>query len=63
MNRSLSGAGAVLALLSLACTRTGPDGGSLLADLEATIASQQVVNHYLFTSVTPKANLLGPGPG
>jgi hypothetical protein len=54
MNRSLNGAGALLALVSLACTRTEPGSGSVLADLEKTIASQQTVNHYLFTSVTPK---------
>lgn len=46
-------AGAALMLAFTACNRP-PRQSSVLDDLEATIAAQEVVNHYLYTSVTPK---------
>jgi hypothetical protein len=45
-------AGAAFILVFAACNR--PQRSGLLDDLEETVAAQQVVNHYLFTSVTPK---------
>jgi hypothetical protein len=45
-------AGAACVLVFAACNR--PQRSSLLDDLEQTVAAQQVVNHYLYTSVTPK---------
>jgi hypothetical protein len=44
--------GAALILVFAACNR--PQRSTLLDDLEQTVAAQAVVNHYLFTSVTPK---------
>jgi hypothetical protein len=44
--------GAALVVGFAACNR--PQRSDLLDDLEQTIAAQQVVNHYLFSSVTPK---------
>ncbi len=41
-------------LVFTACTQRPPERSELLDDLEATIADQQSVNHYLFTAVTPK---------
>jgi hypothetical protein len=46
--------GAALMLVFAACKQYPPRESSLLDDLEETVAAQQVVNHYLFTSVTPK---------
>lgn len=47
--------GAALALIFVACTQRGtPHRGTLLSDLEDTIAAQQVVNHYFYTTVTPR---------
>jgi hypothetical protein len=51
MKRSLL-VGAAFILVFAACNR--PQRSGLLDDLEETVAAQQVVNHYLFTSVTPK---------
>lgn len=42
-----------LLLVFAACNRS-PQTSGLLEDLEETVAAQQVVNHYLYTSVTPK---------
>lgn len=44
--------GAALILLCVGCNK--PQRSTLLDDLEATVDAQAVVNHYLFTSVTPK---------
>lgn len=48
--------GAALALIFVACTQSGTpkQSGRSLDELEETIAAQQVVNHYLYTAVTPK---------
>lgn len=40
--------------LTLAACAEEPDRSEFLDDLEATVAAQTTVNHYLFTSVTPK---------
>jgi hypothetical protein len=45
--------GAALILVFAACKRS-PQTSGLLEDLEETVAAQQVVNHYLYSSVTPK---------
>ena len=44
--------GAAVILMFAACNR--PQRSGLVDDLEQTVAAQAVVNHYLFTSVTPK---------
>jgi hypothetical protein len=44
----------VAASLIAACAPEPAERSELLDDLEATVAAQTAVNHYLFTSVTPK---------
>jgi hypothetical protein len=44
--------GAAFILAVAACNR--PQRSTLLDDLEATVTAQEIVNHYLYTSVTPK---------
>ena len=44
---------AALMLVLAACNKA-PRESTLMEDLEETVAAQQIVNHYLYSSVTPK---------